>query len=194
MSAGRKSGGRNRTSSREQSTKIAFCGLIVGVAVVLMLAGGIIPIATYCTPMLAGILLLPVLLEFGQKAALTAYAATALISLILGIDKEASFFFLFLGYYPIVKWQLDRRIRSKPPRLLAKLCIYNLSVALMYALLGLVLNMEAIVAEFSGMGTGLLAAFVVLFNICMLMYDRLLMPLVFLYANRIRPKLRFLRQ
>lgn len=187
------SAGRNRTSSREQSTKIAFCGLIVGVAVVLMLAGGIIPIATYCTPMLAGILLLPVLLEFGQKAALTAYAATALISLILGIDKEASFFFLFLGYYPIVKWQLDR-IKSKPLRLLSKLCIYNLSVVLMYALLGLVLNMEAIVAEFSGMGAGLLATFVVLFNVCMLMYDRLLMPLVFLYANRIRPKLRFLRR
>ena len=58
MSTGRNSAGRNRTSSREQSTKIAFCGLIVGVAVVLMLAGGIIPIATYCTPMLAGILLL----------------------------------------------------------------------------------------------------------------------------------------
>ena len=168
--------------------------ILVLAAVVLMLAGGIIPIATYCTPMLAGILLLPVLLEFGQRAALTAYAATALISLILGIDKEASFFFLFLGNYPIVKWQLDRRIRSKPLRLLCKLCIYNLSVALMYALLGLVLNMEAIVAEFSGMGAGLLAAFVLLFNLCMLLYDRLLMPLVFLYANRIRPKLRFLRQ
>ena len=55
------SAGRNRTSSREQSTKIAFCGLIVGVAVVLMLAGALVLL--FCVPcwfwtMLLGLALL----------------------------------------------------------------------------------------------------------------------------------------
>ena len=56
-------GAGQRNSSREQSTKIAFCGLLVALCVVLMLSGGLIPIATYCAPMAAGILLLPVLLD-----------------------------------------------------------------------------------------------------------------------------------
>lgn len=181
-----------RNSSREQSTKIAFCGLLVALCVVLMLSGGLIPIATYCAPMAAGILLLPVLMEYGKKTAWTAYAAVALITLMLGIDKEAAFFFLFLGYYPIVKWALDR-IHQKPLRILAKLAVWNLSVVLMYAVMGFLLHMDAVVAEFSEMGAVMLVGFVLLFDLCMVLYDRLMMPLIYLYANRLRPKLRFLR-
>ena len=179
-------------SSRQQSMKIAFCGLLVALCVVLMLSGGLIPIATYCAPMAAGILLLPVLLEYGKKTAWTAYAAVALITLMLGIDKEAAFFFLFLGYYPIVKWQLDR-IRKAPLRVLAKLGVWNISVVLMYAVMAFLLHMDAVVAEFAEMGAVMLVGFALLFDFCMVLYDRLMMPLVFLYANRVRPKLRFLR-
>ena len=53
--------------------------------------------------------------------------------------------------------------------------------------------MDAMVEEFSQMGAALLAVFIVLMNVCMFMYDRLLTPLVVLYVNRLRPKLRFLR-
>ena len=182
-----------RNSSREQSAKIAFCGLLVALCVVLMLSGGLIPIATYCAPMAAGILLLPVLLEYGNKAAWTAYAAVSLITLMLGIDKEAAFFFLFLGYYPIVKWQLDR-IHRKPLRILVKLAIWNASIVLMYVLMGALLHMDAVVAEFSEMGTALLVGFALLFDLCMALYDRLMMPLVYLYANRLRPRLSFLKK
>ena len=87
----------NRSRSRKESSKIAFCGLMVALSVVLMLTGGLIPIATYCAPMAAGLLLLPILLEYGKKASWTAYAAVSLISLLLGADKEAAFFYLFLG-------------------------------------------------------------------------------------------------
>ena len=98
----------NRESSRQQSAKAAFCGLMVALSIVIMLAGGIIPIATYAAPMISAVLLLPILFEYGRKIAFTAYAAVSLISLFLGLDKEAAFFYLFIGYYPIVKFQLDR--------------------------------------------------------------------------------------
>ena len=71
---------------------MAFCGLLTALSVTLMLAGGMVPIATYCVPMAAGLLLLPILIEFGKKTAWTTFAAVALIALLLGIDKEASFF------------------------------------------------------------------------------------------------------
>ncbi|MFR8976356.1 MAG: hypothetical protein ACLVJB_00345 [Christensenellales bacterium] len=48
--------GQNRSASRKQSGKIAFCGMMVALSVALMLTGGLIPIATYCAPMM-GVLL-----------------------------------------------------------------------------------------------------------------------------------------
>jgi len=171
---------------------MAFCGLITALSVALMLTGGMIPIATYCVPMASGLLLLPVLLEFGKKSAWITFAATALIAILLGIDKEAAIFYLFIGYYPLIKWELDR-IKNKPLRLLSKLTLYSISVIAMYLILGYLLNMNAILAEFSDMGLLFTALLLILFNICMLLYDRLLMPMVFLYAQRIRPKLQFLK-
>ena len=182
-----------RSNSRYQSSKVAFCGLMTALSVTLMLAGGVIPVATYAVPMVAGVMLLPILLEYGKKAAWTAFAAVSLIVLLLGIDKEAAFFYIFLGYYPILNWDIER-IQRKYLKLAFKLLIFNLSIAVMYALLGVVLNMDAIVQEFSQMGSALMAVFVLTLNLCLLLYDRLMLPLVYLYAARISPKLRFLRR
>ena len=46
--------GQNRSGSRKQSSKVAFCGMMVALSVALMLTGGLVPIATYCAPMLGG--------------------------------------------------------------------------------------------------------------------------------------------
>lgn len=183
--------GSNRADSRRQSSKIAFCGMMVALSVALMLTGGLIPIATYCAPLMCGVLLLPIFLEYGKKTALTAYAATSLIVLILGIDKEAAFFYIFLGYYPVIKWNLDK-LKNKPLRILVKLIIFNTAVFAMYAVLGWILHMDAVVAEFTEMGIWLLAGFVVLLNICLLMYDKLLIALTIVYVKKLRPKLHFL--
>lgn len=182
----------NRSRSRLQSRMIAFCGLIVALSVTLMMSGGLIPIATYCVPMFCGVLLLPILLEYGKKTAWTAFAATSLITLFLGIDKEAAFFYLFLGHYPLLKWEIER-IQQPRLRLPCKLLYFNAAIVLMYVILGFLLNMHALIEEFSQMGVVLLVVFIAVFDVCMLLYDRLLFPLVFLYANRIQPKLKFIR-
>lgn len=181
----------NRSRSRRQSRKIAFCGLVAALSVAVMLSGGLIPIATYCVPMICGVFLLPVLLEFGRKTAWTTFAAVALISLLLGIDKEAAFFYLFLGYYPIVKWSIER-IKSKPLRVGIKLLVFNGSLLIMYALLGFLLNMDALIDEFTQMSALMLILFVLMLNVCMFLYDRLLSPMVYLYVNKLRPRLKFI--
>lgn len=183
----------NRKNSRIQSGKMAFCGMLTALSVALMLSGGLIPIATYCAPMFCALLLLPILMEFGKKTAWTAYAAVALITLILGVDKEAAFFYLFIGYYPLLKWEIER-IKRKPLKLIVKLLVFNSSIALMYVVLGFVLNMSAVVAEFSEMSTVMLAVFIFMLNLCMLLYDRLIFPMMILYDRRIRPKMRFLKR
>lgn len=183
----------NRAQSRYQSSKIAFCGLMVALSVTLMLSGGLIPIATYCAPMFGGVLLLPILLEYGKKAAWTAFCAVAALTLLMGADKEAAFFYLFLGYYPLIKWDLER-IKRPRIRFVCKLLIFNAAILSMYIVLGFLLNMHALIEEFTQMGAVLLAVFIIVFDICMLLYDRLLLPLLFLYVNRIQPRLKFLKK
>lgn len=181
-----------RQQSRIQSGKMAFCGMIVALSVALMLSGGLIPIATYCAPMFCALLLLPILMEYGKKAAWTAYAAIALITLILGIDKEAAFFFLFIGHYPLLKWEIER-CKGKAKKLVLKLLVFNVSIMTMYAMLGYVLGMHAVVAEFGEMNAATLIVFALMLNLCLFMYDRLIFPLMILYDKKLRPKLRFIK-
>ena len=183
----------NRRQSRRQSARIAVCGMLTALSVALMLAGGLIPIATYAAPIFASVLLLPIMIEYGKKTAWTAYAAVSFLSLVMGMDKEAAFFYLFLGYYPILKWDIDRCIKRRPARVLLKLAVFTLATALMYATLGFLLHMDAVVAEFREMGVLLLMLFMAALNASMLIFDRLIMVLAILYVQRIRPRLRFLR-
>lgn len=183
----------NRLHSRQQSAKIAFCGFMVALSITFMLCGGLIPIATYSVPMACGVLLLPILIEYGQQSAWIAYTAVSLLAILLGIDKEAAFFYVFLGYYPILKWRIDR-IKKKPVRLMIKLAVFNCSVLIMYIILGFIFHMDAVIAEFSQMGAFLLSSFILMLNACLLLYDRLLFPLVYLYVQKLQPKLKFIHR
>ena len=183
----------NRNSARRQSLMVAFCGMTAGLSAVIMLLGGVIPIATYAVPMLCGLLLLPVLMEFGKTAAWATFFSTAALTLLLGFDKEAAFFYLFIGYYPILKWQMDK-IHPKGLRLIAKLLLFSGAMAIMYALLSLLFPLGAYLEEFREMGAVMTIGFAVMYLLCMLLFDRMLMGCVMIYANRIQPKLTFLRK
>ena len=180
-------------NTSKASVRIAMCGMAVGLSVIFMMMGGIIPAAVYIVPLLCGLVLLPVSIEFGKPTAWATFAATTALALILDFDKEAAFFYLFIGYYPIVKWSLDG-IRSKPLRILAKLALFTLSVIIMYALLNLLFPLEAFMQEFHEMGTLMLIGLLVIYDISMFLYDRMLIAMLMIYANRVRPRFRFLRK
>ena len=58
-----------------KSKQMALCGLLTALAVVVMILAGAIGIGTFAGPVLAMAALLPVLEEYGSKAAAAAYAA-----------------------------------------------------------------------------------------------------------------------
>ena len=173
---------------RRKSRRMALCGMMVALAIVIMLMGGVIPLATFCCPVLASLTLIPVLMESGKKWTLMAYAATAALGLMLSPDKESALLFAFLGYYPALKPALDR-IKAKPLRILAKMGIFNLAAGAMLLSVAFVLRMDAIVAEYAAMGVlgGIL--FAVLANVTMLLYDRMLVIMAVVYLNKLRPML-----
>ena len=181
-----------RASSRRQSIRVAYCGMATGLSAALMLLGGVIPAAAYAVPMLCGLLLLPILLEFGARAAWATFFAVAALALMLDFDKEAAFFYLFIGYYPIVKWRLDK-LRPKALRIAAKIALFTVSMVVMYSLLQLLFPVLAVLKDFEEMGVLLSVLFLAAYVLCMMLYDWLLIYYVMLYGNRIKPKLKFLK-
>lgn len=88
---------------RGQASAMAFCGVTAALAVVLMIAGGWLPAATYCAPVAASLLLAFAAGRCGKRLGLCWFFAVALLSLLLTQDKEAALVFLCLGYYPLLR-------------------------------------------------------------------------------------------
>ena len=164
--------------------QLALGGVLAALAVVLLLLGGMIPVGTYVAPMLASLLLIPLLAELPKKLCLAWYAAAALLGVLLCPDRETAFVFVFLGWYPIARPALDRLPRL--PRLAAKLLIFNAAVAALYALLILVFRPEALLQEARETGAVLLIVLVLLGNLSFLLLDLVLKRLGILYQIKKR--------
>lgn len=154
---------------------MALGGVMAALAVVVMCMGGMIPIATFICPMVCMMLLLVVLSNCGIRVGWAWYGAVAILSLLLGPDKEAAAVFLFLGYYPIIKPKMD----TFPLRWLWKLIYFNAVILVMYWLLLNVFGMADVMEEFEEMGTVLTVVTLLMGNVTFFMLDRLLVPGLF---------------
>ena len=153
-----------------RSKQMALGGVMAALAVVIMCMGGMIPVATYVCPMLCMLLLQVVLGSCGARTAWAWYGAVALLSLLLGPDKEAAAVFAFLGYYPIVRPGLEKtRLKW-----LWKGLLFNSVILAMYALLIRLLGMAEIAAEYREMGQVMTAVMLILGNVVFFLLDRLL--------------------
>lgn len=155
---------------RSISQKTALGGVLAALAIVIMTLGGLIPVATYICPMLCMLLLYVVARLCGNRIAWAWYGAVALLSLLIGPDKEAGAVFLTMGYYPIIKPVLDH-IRFG---VLLKVLLFNTVTILLYAVLLFVFGMEQLVSEFSELGTIGALITLILGNLCFLLLDKLL--------------------
>lgn len=152
------------------ASRMALGGVLAALAVVIMSLGGLIPIATYVSPMLCAILLQVVLLSCGRRVAWAWYGAVALLSVLLSADKEAAAVFVFLGYYPLVKPRLD----GTRPSWLWKGLLFNGSIGVMYFLLLRLFGMAELGEEFAEFGLVMLLVLLMMGNVTFFLLDRLL--------------------
>ncbi len=174
--------------SKLSSARMALCAMTAALAVVVMSLGSIVPFATFCCPILAMLIMVPITVECPPKLGLTLYGAIAILSLLLLGDKEVSFLFLFLGYYPILRPRLEK-IRPKVLRLAVKQAIFSCAVAVMYLLLIFVFRLEAVAEEFQSAGTALNAALLLMGNVVFYAFDLLLFRFTLLYQHKWRKRL-----
>lgn len=167
--------------------KIALSGVLCALAVAVMMLGGMIPLATFCCPAIAGLCLIPIFVECGERTAYAAYIAIALLAGFLSPDKESALLFAFLGYYPVLKWRLDM-IRIAPARIAAKLALFNAAVLAVYALCLFVFKLDQVMRDYQELSTVMLIVCLALGNLCLILYDRLIRISANLYVSRIRGK------
>lgn len=150
--------------------KVALGGILAAVAVILFSLGGLIPVATFLTPVMGAILLQTVLRLCGKRIAWAWYGMVAILTLLMSPDKEAALLFLFLGYYPILKPALDR----SRLRLAWKLLLFNAAIICMYGLLTFITGASEILDEYREMESIWLAVMVVMGNATFFLLDILL--------------------
>ena len=156
--------------ARNSARNVALGGVTAALAVVIMCLGGMIPAATFVCPMLCMILLSMVMKKCSSRICWAWYGAVAILGTLLGADKEAAAVFVFLGYYPIVKPWLDRRRF----RWLWKGLLFNGATLLLYWLLMHLFGMDALAAEFRGLGIGMTVVLLILGNVTFFLLDRVL--------------------
>lgn len=147
----------------KQTKRIAFCGMMTALGVVILLLGGFLGIGTYAAPLLAGLLILPAGKRWGVKYQVLLWLAIGLLGLFLVSDVEESLMFLgFFGWYPIARPALQ-----KLPKLLGwvvKFLVFNVPVIALETVLILFLVPE-------DMGAGLALLLLALANVTFLIYD-----------------------
>lgn len=158
---------------RRNSYAVALGGVLGALAVVVMSMGALIPFATVCCPILAMLMEVPVLENCGRKMAWAWFGAVAILSCLLCPDPEAAAVFAALGYYPILRRDLNR-IPLKLLRLLAKLALFNLAVLAMYSVLIWVLHLEAVAKSILEEAPWVNLLTLLLANVSFLLLDRVL--------------------
>lgn len=149
---------------------MALSGVLAALAVVIMCLGGIIPVATYVCPVLCCVLCCIVYLICGKKLAWVWYAAVAVLSLLLGPDKEAAGVYLVLGYYPMVKPILEK---SKIAWLW-KFLLFQTAVAILYLGLIHLLGVSEVVGKWDVFALVSLIVMLIMGNLVFFLLDRVL--------------------
>ena len=168
---------------REQSRKVALCGVLCGLAVVVLLLGGLFSLAVYCAPLLAMAVLLPVLEEYGPGTAGAAYGAVASLALLLVPDRETALVYVFFGWYPILRPRIAA-LPSLPVRLVCRLGVCGLSMFLLYGVTIRLLGLTAVTEELGG--GWLTAALAVMGCAVFLLLDLALGRLTVLWRRKLR--------
>ncbi len=153
-----------------KAKQMALGGIFAALAVVIMSFGGMIPSATFVCPMMCCLILQIVRKLCGDKVAWAWYGAVAILSLLMGPDKEAAAVFVFLGYYPIIKPKFDRsRLKW-----VWKILYFNIVILAMYWLLIHLFGMAQLAAEWKELGFVMTAVMLLLGNVTFFLLDNVL--------------------
>lgn len=171
-----------------RSVRIAFCGAAAALQIALLFLTNLFPTATLGLTALAGVLLMPVVIEIGMRWGWCVFGISSVLSWILLTDKEAYLLFLlFFGYYPVLKACVEKYISKKPLCWLVKLLAVNLAAVV--DVLAVVFVLRLPIESVFTFGIILPVLLWIGLNVVFVVYDMALSGLVMIYWRRLHPYL-----
>lgn len=155
---------------RGHTKSIALSGILAAVAVVVMLLGGLIPLSTYVCPMICCLICFIVYAYCGRRMAWVWYFSVSLLSALLGPDPEAVAVLICLGFYPIIRTNVNK----SRFRLLLKILIFNIAVCIIFLSLFFIMGVQISLAELRTASLFGSVLILLLGNITFLLLDKLL--------------------
>lgn len=178
-----------RQAQKATSSQIAIGGVFAALCLVIMFSTAFIPFGTYALPCLAGAMLVVVVIENGRNVAWMVYVSVSLLSILIVPDKEAVLVFVvFLGYYPIIKSNLER-FCSRLVEYFCKLALFNFTIISGYAVMAYVFGLSELIADLGDLGRIGMAVLIFLANVVFILYDVALTRYCIIYVRRIRQSL-----
>ena len=84
----------------KQAKRIAECGMMTALSIVVMVVGAVLGIGLYASPMIAGLLLIPLGRKYGVRYHLALWLAVSLLCFLLVPEIEQNLvYFSFFGSY-----------------------------------------------------------------------------------------------
>lgn len=168
---------------KERTKRLTVCAMLAALSVILLLLGSFVEVVDISMAVVASLLCVFAVIEYGGSAPWLVFGVTSILSLLLLPQKTpAVMYLLFFGYYPILKERLE-----KLPRLLSwilKEVIFNVALIVMMVLSALLLFSSETDL------TLLYVAFFVVAEIAFPIYDIALTRLISLYLFRLRKRFR----
>ena len=164
--------------------QLTVCAALSAIGVVLLSIGPLIDVLDASLAVLASILCIVAVIEYGKAAPWLVFSVTAVLSLVLMPQNSAALMYLlFFGYYPILKEKLEKL--SRVLSWVMKELIFNAAMAVCIVVIKLLFLPTAEVSALT---------YVILVLICeavFVLYDIALTRLITFYIYRLRPRFKF---
>ena len=173
----------NRTNTK----RLTVCAMLAALGVALLYMGAIIEVVEISMAVLASLLCVVAVIEYGGRWPWMIYAVTAVLALVLLPNKTAAVYYaVFFGFYPILKEKLE-----KLPRLLSwvlKEIVFNAALAAV-----VVVSVWVLLTENNTLLSQpiFIVGALVLAELVFVLYDIALTRLITFYIVALRKRFRF---
>lgn len=171
---------------KSNTKKTVLISMFAALSVALLYVGSIIEVLDISAAVVASLLCIVTVIEYGGGAPWLVYAVTSVLSLVLLPYKMPAFMYaVFFGYYPIIKEKLEKHLK-KPVAWVVKELIFNVAIiAITAASRWLFLSEDSPIA--------FEIAFIALSEVAFVLYDIALTRVVTVYIFKLRKRFKFLK-
>ena len=176
-------------NKKKISFKVALGGIISAVCILLMFFSGFLPMLDYAIPTFAGFLMVVVIVEVDRNWAIATYTASAILCPLVTPNKQAAaLFIIFMGYYPILKFGLDRK-KNKVLVWIIKFAVFNAAMSAFFLLFTYLFTSSDMLEGMESFGKWAILVLWLAANFFFLIYEFALTQMIDLYVNWFRRKI-----